>query len=281
MLLGNLVDDADKLVDVLIVDGNLHALAAQHIGGAHQHRIAELGSCPFGLLGSEHGMARRPGNPALLQNRVEALSVLRRVHVLRRGAQDGNAHLHQGLGELDGGLAAELNHRAVRLLHIHDALHILRGQGLKIQLVRDIKIRTHGLRIIVDDDGLIALFAESPGAVHGTEVKLNSLADADGAGAENQNLFASLRLLRLIDAAEAGVVIGRLRLELCGAGVHHLVGGPDVVVVALLLDLLLGNTCQAGNHIVRELDALGFCQKLGGELPLSGLHSLQNILHLH
>ena len=35
MLLSNLVDDADEFVDVLVVYGNLHSLAAQHVGGAH------------------------------------------------------------------------------------------------------------------------------------------------------------------------------------------------------------------------------------------------------
>ena len=35
MLLSDLVDDADEFVDVLVVYGNLHSLAAQHVGGAH------------------------------------------------------------------------------------------------------------------------------------------------------------------------------------------------------------------------------------------------------
>ncbi len=40
VILGNAVDDFHELFDFLIGQGNLHALAAQNIGGAHQYRIA-------------------------------------------------------------------------------------------------------------------------------------------------------------------------------------------------------------------------------------------------
>ena len=40
MLLGDPVDDANEFVDIPVVDGDLHALAAQHIGRADKHRIA-------------------------------------------------------------------------------------------------------------------------------------------------------------------------------------------------------------------------------------------------
>lgn len=48
------VDDADKLINVLIADGDLHTLSAQHIGRAHQHGITQLMG-RFGLLRREYG----------------------------------------------------------------------------------------------------------------------------------------------------------------------------------------------------------------------------------
>ena len=39
MLLGDLVDDADKFINILIIDGNLHSLSAKHIGGTNQNWI--------------------------------------------------------------------------------------------------------------------------------------------------------------------------------------------------------------------------------------------------
>ena len=158
MLLGDPVDDSDVFVHILIVDGDLHTLAAQHIGGTHQHRIAQLVGRPDGFTGSVHRLSLGTGNLALLQNFVEKLPVLRRVHILRGGTQDGNSHLHQGLRQLDGRLAAELHHSSVRLLHVDHIFHVLRCQRLKIQLVRNIEVGADGLRIVVDDDGFVTLF---------------------------------------------------------------------------------------------------------------------------
>ena len=183
MLLSNLVDDADKFINILIIDGNLHSLSAKHIGGTDQNWIAQLMSSLFCLLGSKYRMASRSRDTALLQDGVKAFSILSRVYILSRCSKDRNAHFHQGFCELDGCLSAKLNHCSVWLFNINNALHIFRCQRLKIQLIRNIKVRTYGFRVIVDNDGLIAFFAECPGAVYGTEVELDSLSDTDGTGA--------------------------------------------------------------------------------------------------
>ena len=166
MLLGNLVDDSDKFVHILVADGDLHALAAQNIGWTDQHRISQLMGRFFSLFGSVNRMARRSRNTAFLQNLVEQLPVLRRIHIFRGRTENRNTHLHQTFRQLDGRLAAELNHCPIRLLDVHDALHILRCQRLEIQLIRNIEVGTYRLRIIIYDNRLIALFAERPGTVN-------------------------------------------------------------------------------------------------------------------
>ncbi len=66
VLLGDPVDDADEVVDVLVVDRDLHPLTAQHVGGPHQHRIAQLPGRRLRLFSCIHRKARGPGDLALL-----------------------------------------------------------------------------------------------------------------------------------------------------------------------------------------------------------------------
>ena len=94
--------------------------------------------------------------------------------------------------------------------------------------------------------------------MYGTEVKLDTLADTDRTGAKYQNFFLLMFLLYLADTVEAGVIIRGFCRELCCAGIYHLVSGTDVVCVAHGLDLILRNTGQSGNDIVREFDAFCF-----------------------
>ena len=258
MLLGDPVDDADELFHILIVDGNLHALAAQYVGRANQNRIAQLVCCLLCLLGGKYRMSLGSRNLTLLQNLVKELSVLCRVHIFRGSTKDGHAHLHQRLSQLDGRLSAELYHSSVRLLQTHDALHVLRSQGLEIQLICNIKVGTYRLRVIVDDNGLIAFFRKSPGTVYRTEVELDTLSDADGAAAQNQYLLAVFCFYDFIFTAKYRVVIGCACLELCRAGIYHLVYSGDAVGVTELFNLLLRLAGQAGNDIVRELDPFRF-----------------------
>ena len=258
MLLGNPVDDTDKFLHVLIVDGNLHTLAAQHVGGTHQNRIAQLVCCLLCLLGGKYRMSLGSRNLTLLQNLVKELPVLCSIHVLRRGSQDGHAHLHQRLGQLNGRLSTELHHSSVRLLQTHDALHVLGSQGLEVQLIRNIKVGTYRLRVIVDDNGLIALFRKSPGTVYGAEVELDTLSDSDGAASQNQYLFPIPGLHYLIFTAEYRIIVRGACLELCRAGIYHFVRSSNAVGITELFNLLLRLAGQSGDDIVRELDPFRF-----------------------
>ena len=172
------------------------------------------------------------------------------------------------------------------MLDVHHVLHILRRQRLKIQLVRDIKVRAHGLRIVVDDDRLIARFGKSPGSVDGAVVEFDSLPDADGAASQHQHLLradgtvraqlAASGFLRLVFPAIYGIVIRGACRELGGTGIHHFVGGSDAVFQAQRFDLSLRHSGQTADHAVRELQTLRLPQKLRGQRPL-----LQRRFHFH
>ena len=223
--------------------------------------------------------ARRARNARLLEDGVKALSVLGRIDILRSRAENRNAHLHERLGQLDCGLSAELHNRAVRLLKVHNRFDILRGQGLKVELVRNVKVGRDRLRVVVDDNGLIALFPEGEGAVHRAEVELDALADANRAGAEHQNLLLRLRLLRLVLAVIDAVVVRGLRRKLRRAGIDHLKARVNLEFRALCLDLGLGLAAERRNHVIRELKALRIAEQLLGQRSSAELclHSDQTV----
>ncbi len=86
MVLGNPVDDCHKFLNLLVGNGNLHALAPQHIRRAHQHRIPQAVGHGLRLLRRVHRTACCPGNACLFQYFIKKLPVLSSVHILRFGA---------------------------------------------------------------------------------------------------------------------------------------------------------------------------------------------------
>ena len=92
----------------------------------------------------------------------------------------GDVVLGQGLGELDGRLAAEGHHHPDGLLDVDDVHHVLGGQGLEVQPVGGVEVGGDSLRVVVDDDHLIAQLLEGQHAVDAGVVELDALADADG-----------------------------------------------------------------------------------------------------
>ena len=76
-------DNAHVLDDIRLVVGHDHVLTAQHIGGTHQHRQADLLGSGQSLVQIEHGAARGTGDVAALQQLVKALAVLGLVDGIR------------------------------------------------------------------------------------------------------------------------------------------------------------------------------------------------------
>ena len=66
MILGNAVDNFHKLFDFLVGIGNLHTLAAQYIGRAHENGIAQAVRHLFGFLCRKYGAPSRTGDAGLL-----------------------------------------------------------------------------------------------------------------------------------------------------------------------------------------------------------------------
>ena len=211
-------------------------------------------------------MARRTRDAALLEDDVEFLAVLGGVDRPCRGAEDRNAQLLKVRRKVDGGLAAELNDRVVRLLGLDDAGHVLRGQRLEVQTVSGVEVSGDGLRVVVDDDGLAAELLQCPDRVNRAVVELDALTDADRAGAENEDLLLAGRGSDLALLVIGGVVVRGLRLELSSAGIYHLVDRQTLdignVLAGELLDGLVEEAHLLGADVQVGVDLLGGRQLL-------------------
>ena len=188
MFLGVAVDLADILIDILVRDGDPHAGSAQNVRRPDKYRISQTSSYLLGFLGGEDCIALRPADTASAQYLIKTLTILRSVHVVRIRSEDRNAHFHECFRQFDRSLATELDYSAVRFLCAHYVLHILRSQRLEIKPVRNIKVRGDGLRVVVDNDGLIPCLLECPGTVYGAEVEFDSLSDPDRARTQDEHL---------------------------------------------------------------------------------------------
>ena len=254
--------------------GDGHVLPADHIGGPQQHRVAQS-LCRFQrLLQGVDAPALGPADAEALQDGVKAGPVLRHVNAVGRGAQNVDAQVIQILGELDCGLTAEGHHHADGLFHPEDIAHILGAQRLKVQAVGGVIVGGDSLRVVVDDDHVIAQLPQGPHAVDAAVVKLDALADADGAGAQHHDH-------RPPAAGEGGgftgfvkgrIEIGGLGVKLGGAGVHHFISHGQA-----------GQSCHAGDTPeggIGVAQGLGFfvflhAEGLAGEALFKGCHGRQ------
>ena len=89
-----------------LVIHDLHGAAAQHIGRAHQHRIADASGGGDAILDLRHRATLRLGDIQAAHGLFEAVAVLRALDGLHVRADDGHAQLRKPACQIDGGLPA-------------------------------------------------------------------------------------------------------------------------------------------------------------------------------
>ena len=92
--------------------------------------------------------------------------------------------------------------------------------------------------------------------MNATVVELDTLADADGAGADDDSPAAG-HCLGLVFLLVGAVEIRGLGGELCGAGVDHLVDGTEAPELAEVADLLGEAVGEGADVVVGEAETLG------------------------
>ena len=258
---------------LLSVCHDLHGPAAQDEAGAHQHGVADLLGGGNAVFNVGHGLALGPGDVQLVQEVFKLVPVLGPVDGGAVRADDGHAPLHQGVCQVDGGLAAQGGNDALGVLEVQDVHHILGGQGLKVQLVGGGVVRGDGFGVVVDDDGFKAFAADGVHGMDGGVVEFHALADADGACTQDHHLLF-LRQPGVVRACIGGVEVGDISAGV--AGIHHAVYGEDVLLAAQAINLQLLHAPKLSNELVAEAHGLGGFQ---------GFHiadvCFQRPLHVH
>ena len=95
----------------------------------------------------------------------------------------------QGHGGIEGGLAAEGGEEDVGLFLDDDFFDDLGGDGLDVGAEGELGVGHDGGRVRVDEDDLVAFFAEGFAGLDAGVVELTALADDDGAGADDEDAF--------------------------------------------------------------------------------------------
>ena len=262
MLLDIPVNDCHKLNDITVIYRNLHPLPAEDIGWTHKYRIPQFIGRLQRLFRCKYSCSRRARNLALLKDFIKPLSILGRIHIIGTCSKNRNAHLHNSLCQFNGRLAAELNNRPIRIFQADDILHILRGQRFKIKFIGNIKIRTYGFRIVVDNNGFIARFRQCPYAVYGAVIKLYPLSDSDWAGAENNHLLThGIPRFHFVQASKTGIIVWGFRFKFGCTGIYHFKCGDNTAAVAQRLYLCFTHAGKLGNRLIREFHPLRFFKK--------------------
>ena len=165
-------------LQILLVPHDLHRAAAEHVGGAHEHGIADAGGDGRGLLEGARGVARRLQQVETVQQIGEASAVLRAVDGVGRRAEDRHARALERHDQLERRLPAELHDHAAGPLALHDVHHVLEGERLEVEPVGRVVVGGDRLRVAVDHDGFHAGLAQGEGGVDARIVELDPLADA-------------------------------------------------------------------------------------------------------
>ena len=183
-----------------LVVGEAAAGAAQGEGRPQHHGVADVLGCFLGFL---DGVGDLRGNHGLadgLAQFLEQLPVLGPLNGLAGGAQQlypalfQNALLFQLHGQVQTGLAADAGDNGVGTLIADDLGDIFQGQGLHVYLIGDDGVGHDGGGVGVAQNYLVALFLQCQTGLGAGVVKFGSLADDDGAGANDQN-FLDVRSL--------------------------------------------------------------------------------------
>ena len=249
---------------------DFHGSAAQHKAGAHQHRIADAVGGANAFFQGGDCLTGGVGDVQRLDNSVKSIPVLGLFDGSAVRSNDVHAPVVEALRQIHRGLAAQGDNDPLRVLQMDDVHHVLCRQRLKVQLVRRGVVRGDGFGVVVDDNGLIAHLLNGVDGVNGGIVKFHALADANGAGAKDDDLFPAGHH-RFILGSVGGIEVGNIAFKFAGAGVNHLVHREDAPFAAKRVYIQLLLLPQLGNIGIGEAQTLGFFQQgkvAGGLLQL-------------
>ena len=163
---------------------------------------------------------------------MEAFAVFGGVDAVGGRADDVHAVFNQRVGEFERGLTAVMHNHAPRVFGADDFQHVFQCQRLEIEAVAGVEVGGHGFGVAVHHNRFKARFAQGECGVNAAIVKLDALADAVRAAAENHH-FLTVGRARLAFFFVSGIEVGGFGGELGGAGIDAFIDGMQLQRVAV------------------------------------------------
>ena len=256
--------------DGFFVVGDDHGASAEHVRRTDEHGIADFGGSGDGLFERRGHGAGGLRDAEFVEQLAETLAVFGEVDVFGRGADDFDACGFQREREVERSLSAELDDYsdlgACRSFVLADGEDVFDGERFEVEAVAGVVVGGNRLGIAVDHDGFVAVFAQREAGVAAAVIEFNSLPDAVGPAAEDDD-FLLVGGRGFVFFFVGRIKIRRVAFEFGGAGVHALVDGIDAVLLAQVADFfLIAFAAQApgsGEAAVGESHALGVAQDCG------------------
>jgi len=253
-----LPQDAGEFV-VFVGDG--HCGAAQHVARAYQNGEAPQllhDALRVGRVG--HVGPARLVHPDPVEEGAELVAVLGPVDVLGRGAEDRDPGVVEAHRQPVRDLAAHADHHPVGALLLHEVEDRFHADLVEDQLVADVVVGAHRLRVVVEHQGLEPELRRRLDRVHATPVELDRGSDPVDPGADHQDAApaAGGESHALVAArVVGGVEVVRLGRELGGQGVDPGDVGADAGCLARRACLTPRPPGQELERLVRKTLFLG------------------------
>ena len=228
MLLGSLYCVGHVVSQFVVIVNDFHCTTAQYIGRTNHYRVANICCCPQCAFGIEDSVSFRTRNVAIGKELFKTFTVFCTVNAVYAAAKDFYTAFSQGASQVNCSLTTELYNNAFRLFLFDYVEHIFQGQRFKVQLIGNVEVSGNSFRVVVDDDGFVAHFAQRPYGVYGAVVKFYALTNADRTGAKHYN-FLSIAYGNFVFVFVGGIVVRSCSFKLCSAGIYNFICGQDVV----------------------------------------------------
>ncbi len=252
---GDLGGSAEALEQTLFVVGHGHGGAGEDEGRTDQDGVGSLSGELEGLL---VGGDADPGwlvDVELVEHVTELGTVLGLLDHVGVGTEDVHAVLVERKSEVVGDLASDGDDDTLGLLQLVDIEDTLHGELLEVEAVALIVVGGDGLRVEVDDDGVLVGGAEGADAGHGAVVEFDGAADGVGAAAEDDDAVV-VEVDVVLGAAVGEVEVVGLGGELGGEGINLLDDGGDAEALSVLTHDEVGlETLGVGD--AGEVDVVG------------------------
>lgn len=182
--------------ELFFVVGDATAAAAEGEGGANDEgHGADLFRDFAGVFHAVGDAGVREVEADLEHGFLESEAVFALVDGISVRANHADVVLVEGAaikevnGGVEGGLATESGEEGIGLFRDDDALDEVWGDGLDEDAVGGLRVGHDGGRVGVDEDDLVAFFAQGFAGLGAGVIEFTTLSDDDGSGTDNEDLF--------------------------------------------------------------------------------------------